>query len=257
MTTVSRQKVPFRAKLNLGHRRPEINPYIGLHETFGPPVITAEQAVGCRGRWDEVFGRAAPLHLEVGAGNGFFLAGMAQKHPERSFVGIEIRYKRVVLCARKIQAAGLKNARIARYDAWWLDDLFEAGSVSGLYVNHPDPWKRDRQANKRLMGEYFAAFAAWVLKPGATLRLKSDHAPNLDQLAAGAEGLPLRLVDRSSDVRQRLPWPEEDDVTTNYQSKFDKRELPVHALLLERTDDALPPALAAQFGPGRQTLGEE
>lgn len=234
MSKTGRDRRPFRDKVHGRPSKSEINPYVELHETFGPPVLTAHQAIDFRADWSACFGRAAPLHVEVGSGNGFFLAGMADRHPEQNWLGIEIRYKRVVLCARKIRAAGLAHARICRYDAWWLDDLFGPASLAGLYVNHPDPWMKNSQAGKRLMGRYFAELAAWTLQVGAELRLKSDFPGNLDGLLAGAVGLPLRVLGRSDDVRTQLPWDAADDVTTNYQSKFDRRDAPVYALRMVR-----------------------
>lgn len=251
---------PFREKVHGRLLRADINPYVEQHATFGPPVVTADEALDWARRWSDCFGRAAPLHVEVGSGNGFFLAGMAARHPDQNWLGIEIRFKRVILCARKIQAAGAQHARILRYDAWWLDDLFDEASVDGLYVNHPDPWMKSTQAEKRLMGRYFAEFAAWVLKPGAELRLKSDFAPNLDGLIAGAEGLPLKVLGRSDDVRNAgLPWDPTDDITTNYQSKFDRRDAPVHALRMVRVEGPAAPPTAARQGPSDapSALGDE
>ena len=252
MSHTGRHHRPFRDKAHARPARSEVNPYVELHERFGPPVVTADAALDWTGRWAACLGRAAPLHVEVGSGNGFFLAGMATRHPGRNWVGIEIRYKRVVLCARKLQAAGVQHARIVRYDAWWLDDLFGAGSIDGLYVNHPDPWVKANTARKRLMSRYFAEFASMALKPGAELRLKSDFAPNLDGLVEGATGLPLQVLGRSSDVRRHgLPWDVEDDVTTNYQSKFDRKESPVHALRMVRIPGPSPTLSAARQGePG-------
>jgi len=247
MSNFGRQNRPFREKVHGRPQKSETNPYVELHATLGPPVITAHEALDHAGNWDACFGRSAPLHLEVGSGNGFFLAGMAARHPERNWLGLEIRFKRVVLCARKIQAAGITNARISRYDAWWLDDLFGEASLSGLYVNHPDPWKKKKEARKRLMGRYFAEFAAWALKPGAELRLKSDFPGNIEGLVGAIDGLPLTVVGRSDDVRRSLPWDAGDDITTNYQSKFDKKDAPVYAVRLVRgPGEASPPSAARQ-----------
>ena len=222
---------------------PNLNPHLRRHVEWGPPVLTATDAAALRGRWADAFPRAQPLHLEVGPGNGFHLAAMAARHPDRNWLGVEIRYKRVVLCAKKIEAAGATdNARICRYDAWWLDDLFVPGEVAGLYVNHPDPWTKDRHEKKRLMGPFFAAWAARAMAEGASLRLKTDHRPNVERLVAAFDGLPLRVVGRSDDVAANgLPWPEDDDVRTNYQSKFDKRGEPIYAMLAERVAGEAPP----------------
>jgi len=229
----------FRDLLPEEYARPDINPYLKLHREYGPPVLTASEAKPMRGQWARAFNESrAPLHVEIGPGNGFFLAGMAAKHPDQSWLGLEIRFKRVILCAKKIQAAGVANARIARYDAWFLDDLFEPEEVAGIYVNFPDPWMRERDEKKRLMGPAFAAWASRALKPGGLLRLKSDHGPNLDRLVAASAGHPMEVVDRSDDVdKQGLPWPAEDDIITNYQSKFIAKGEPVHALLMRRQSD--------------------
>ncbi len=235
MSETSERRV-FRQRAAEESGYADLNPYIRLHREFGLPAIPAERALPLRGRWHEHFGRQAPLHLEVGSGNGFFLSGMAARHPEQDWVGIEIRYKRVILCARKIQAAGLQNARIVRYDAWSLDDLFEPGSLDGLYVNHPDPWPKESQADKRLLGGPFVAFAARALKPGACLRLKTDFAPNVELLRCSIEGLPFEVIGETDDIRRDGPPWGEDDVITNYQRKFYQRGLPVLALWVRRRE---------------------
>ena len=239
----------FVDRLPEDYTNPEQNPHLVAHREHGPPVLTASDAASFRGDWARCFGRQAPLHVEIGSGNGFFLAALAARNPAWNVLGIEIRYKRVMLCARKIQAAGASHARIARYDAWYLDDLFEPGSVDGLYVNHPDPWPKDRHEKNRLISRWFLEEASIFLKPGGWLRVKSDFLDNVDRiprlLAADADGnpldpLPLRIDGRSEDVTTGpAPWP--DDIETNYQSKFRKRGLPVYAIQLTRTDAPWPP----------------
>ena len=225
---------PFDTRSEEAFRDPDLNPYMKLHRAFGPEVLPADQGPGFKGRWDEAFGRKAELHLEIGPGNGFFLSGMAARHPEWNWLGVEIRFKRVVLTATKLRAAGVHNARVLRYDAHHLDDLFAEGEVAGLYVNHPDPWTKTGRAKHRLLLRPFAEWACRALRPGAPVRIKSDYHPNLDDFQGLLEGLPLRVVARVDDLRRDgAPWGE-DDVTTNYQSKFDKRGLPVAGLLLVR-----------------------
>ncbi len=227
------------------YSRPDLNPYLRLHRSYGPPVILGGDAPGFRGDWSAAFGgRQAPLHVEIGSGNGFFLAGMAARRPDWNWLGLEIRFKRVVLCARKIDAAGVTNARIARYDVHQLDDLFTAGSIAGLYVNFPDPWSKKRNAKKRLLARRFAEWVARALRPGAVLRVKTDDPPNVDRICASLDGLPLTLAGRIDDVaRDGLPWPAEDDIVTNYQSKFHKVGTPVFAVKIIRASTS--PSLAA------------
>jgi tRNA (guanine-N7-)-methyltransferase len=217
--------------------RPELNPYLALHREVGDLILPAIEAWKFRGRWADVFGRAAPLHLEVGSGNGSFLAGMAALHPECDFLGVEIRYKQTVLAARKLEKAGAQNGRVIRYHAGFLDDLFEPGCLSGLYVNHPDPWPKPRHDKHRLMSRWFLEDAASLLRPGARFRLKTDYPPNVARLEAALRSLPalpFELTGRSEHiVRDGAPWP--DDVETNYQSKMRLRNIPVLAVELVRT----------------------
>ena len=212
---------------------PDLNPYLQEHLQYGPPVLTSEQAHAGRGRWAEVFGREAPLHVEIGAGNGFFLAGMAAAHPDRDWVGLEIRFKRVIQTARKLDRAGVTNARIARYDVRHLVDLFEPASVTAFYLNHPDPWPRERQAKNRLLQDWWLDEILALLTPGGELRLKTDHLINVEALMELLPGRPVTLLGRSDDVAgDGAPW--EGDVTTNYQSKFDKKGEPVYAVRVRR-----------------------
>lgn len=231
-------------------RHPDANPYLHTHRAFGRPLIPADEAWTLRGRWAEEFGREAPLHLEIGSGNGFFLAGLAGLQPAWNLVGVEIRYKRTVMVAKKLVEAGAEHARICRYDATCLDDLFEPGSLAGIYVNHPDPWPKARHEKNRLISRWFLEDVVRLLRPGGHFRLKSDHRPNVDRavhlLDHGPDDealphLPLRVSVRSDDVNAGGPaWS--DDVVTNYQRKFLERGEPVYALEFLRTaDDAADP----------------
>jgi tRNA (guanine-N7-)-methyltransferase len=207
---------------------PDLNPYVASHRTFGAEVLPASEAPGYRGRWHERFGRVAPLHLEVGSGSGFYLSGMAGLHPEADWIGIEVRYKRVVTAGSKLRALGVTNAVCARYDAMLAEDLFEPGSLAGVHVNHPDPWAKDRHAKHRLIGRPFLEVVARLLAPGGQLRLKTDFPPHVDALLEAAEGLfAVKAVQR--DVKAGgAPWP--DEVRTNFQRKADEKGVAVAAV---------------------------
>jgi tRNA (guanine-N7-)-methyltransferase len=232
----------------LSGRRDHVNPYFKSHREFGSPLIPACEAWKWRGRWGACFGREAPLYLEIGAGNGFFLVEVALRNPDANIIGLEIRYKRTVLCARKLRKSKLDNARILRYHAAYLDDLFEDGALDIIYVNHPDPWSKTRHEKNRLISRWFLEDVTHLLKPGGCLRIKSDCRENVDRvpqlLSAGREGgdmpfLPLRVSGRSDDVTTGpAPWP--DDIETNYQSKSRKRGEPVYAIELTRENAPFP-----------------
>jgi tRNA (guanine-N7-)-methyltransferase len=223
------------------YTHPDANPFVREHREHGRPLLPADIAQTWRGRWDECFDRAAPLHVEIGSGNGIFLSRLAERHPEWNILGIELRFKRTVMCAEKITKVGAKHALITRYHAAFLDDLFDPATLCGLYVNHPDPWSKRRHEKNRLISRWFLEDTARLLKPGAWFRLKSDFKPNIDRVEGllthdedkQPSPLPFTLTGRNEDViTGPAPWA--DDIETNYQSKFRKRGLPVYALELVR-----------------------
>lgn len=221
---------------------PDLNPHVRDHMQFGKPVLTATQAAEHYGRWDELFGRSAPLVLEVGCGNGFFLDGLAGLRPDYNLFGIEIRYKRVMQTGIKLRKSGREHAMVARYDGWFLDDLFQDGDLHGVHVNHPDPWPKGKHSKNRLLSRPFLEDMARFIKPGGFLRVKSDFFHNIERtetfIDRTLEGepldkLPFEVVGRESDVNANgAPWV--DDVATNYQLKFKRMGEPVYAIELRR-----------------------
>ncbi len=227
---------------------PDLNPYVREHHEYGLPVMPAATAATFFGRWHEAFGREAPLVMEIGTGNGFFITELARRNPDWNVLGIEIRYKRVMQTGYKIRNAGLTNAIIARYDAWFLDDILADGCLAGLWVNHPDPWPKRSHDKHRLLGRPFMEEVARVVEPGGFLNVKSDTRYNVERVETFIDRtlhgeplppLPLEVVGRSEDViTGEAPWP--DDIETNYQSKFRKKGEPVYAIALRRMNAAPP-----------------
>lgn len=231
----------FRDRLPDEFERPEVNPYLAMHRAYDACLLPASEAWRHRDDWATAFGRSAPLHLEIGSGNGFFLSGLAAAHPDWNVLGVEIRYKRVVLCAKKIVDRGITNAKIARYHAAYLDDLVPPQSLEGIYVNHPDPWPRHREEKNRLISRWFLEDCVRLLRPGGRLRIKSDFPPNVERVGellsdTHLPPLPLTIVGRSNHVvRDGAPWP--DDIETNYQRKKRIEGVPVLALDVLRGPD--------------------
>ena len=218
-----------------------VNPHVALHREL-PDVIPAENAASFRGRWADAFASPGPVILEIGSGNGFYLSGMAAQRPELRWLGLELRFKRVVLAARKLQVAGLTNGRLVRFDAYNLDRIFSAGELAGVHINHPDPWAKDRQAHRRIISLPILSQLAGFVRSGGELRLKTDFKPHIEallecvdqlRLAAGEATAPWSVIGTSDDILHTgAPWS--NDVCTNYQRKFNEKGLPVYGAWLRR-----------------------
>ena len=232
---ISDSRLIFTDPLPQDMPNPELNAHVEQYFAFGEPVLLGRDAKQYKGKWAELFGREAALCLEIGSGNGFFLEGMAQKYPDRNWLGVEIRYKRVVMTAKKLQRSNISNARITRYDNWCLDELFAENELQGLYTNHPDPWSKKSQAKKRILSLPFARWVAYALESGAEWRIKTDFATHIDTMLEIVEELPFEIIGVSRDAHNDgFPWEMSEDITTNYERKFIDRSLPIHALRLRR-----------------------
>ena len=99
----------------------------------------------------DVFGRKAPLEVEVGFGTGEYLVRMAAASPERDFLGFEQCAKRILKTLRKIHEARLTNVRLMRLDAVWaFRYLLQERSLARVHCLFPCPWPKKRHVRHRL-----------------------------------------------------------------------------------------------------------
>ena len=137
-----------------------------------------------------VFGRAAPLVVEIGFGMGSTTAAIAAAAPERNFLGIEVHPPGVGALLQRIAAEGLDNVRIVQHDAVEvLESMIAPASLAAVHVFFPDPWHKKRHHKRRLIQPAFVALLASRLAPGATLHCATDWQPYAEQILAvlGAE----------------------------------------------------------------------
>lgn len=159
--------------------RGEINPYVEKLGDWAPVALDSEAAEGHRGHWRERIGvpPSAPLHLEIGPGNGFFLRDLAAREQGAAIVAVEIRFKRVWLAAKKSLEAGHRHVRVVHHHAGYLTDLFEPGELDRIWLNHPDPWPKDRHHKHRLLQPAFVETLRSLIRTGGEFWLKSDFQP--------------------------------------------------------------------------------
>lgn len=123
----------------------------------------------------EIFGREAPLVVEVGSGQGHQILHAAEAHPEKNFLAIEVFRAGLARTVIRAVDAGLENLRLAEVNApELLEKYLPAGSVSEVWVFFPDPWKKTKHFKRRLISADFARIAHHALAEGGVLRLATD-----------------------------------------------------------------------------------
>lgn len=145
-----------------------------------------------------VFGRTAPVVLEIGFGMGFTTAEVAAAQPDTDFIGIEVHGPGVGSMFKLISERGLTNVRVIQHDAVEvLRDMIPDASLAGVHVYFPDPWPKKRHLKRRLIQAPLVAQLAARLVPGGYFHCATDIEDYGQQMldVLGAEPLLENTVD--------------------------------------------------------------
>ena len=122
-----------------------------------------------------VFGRRAPLVVEVGFGRGDVLLEAAAARPDRDYIGLEVHAPGIGYLLARVHDRGLENVRVLFGDAREaLLHRFRESSLDEVWILFPDPWPKARHHKRRLVRPDFAALAASRLRPGGRILAATD-----------------------------------------------------------------------------------
>ncbi|AKU89968.1 tRNA (guanosine(46)-N7)-methyltransferase TrmB [Vulgatibacter incomptus] len=125
--------------------------------------------------WRQIFGRQAPLEVEIGSGMGGFALGQAEAHPEIDLVAIEVRKKLARETAEKARSRGLRNLYVLDTDAKViLPRMFAPRSIDVIHIQFPDPWWKAKHHDRRLVEDRFGILLYSLLRPGGLLEVRTD-----------------------------------------------------------------------------------
>jgi tRNA (guanine-N7-)-methyltransferase len=125
-----------------------------------------------------LFGRSAPLVVDLGCGNGRFLIGSALRHPDFDHIGIDILPMVLRYATRRGNQRGLGNLRFAAIDAQrFVASYLAPATVREIHCYHPQPFHDPRDVNKRLLTPAFLAQVHGALEPAGSFFVQTDNAP--------------------------------------------------------------------------------
>jgi tRNA (guanine-N7-)-methyltransferase len=179
-------------------------------------VLQYPQAI--KGKWKDHFSNHSAITLELACGKGEYTVGLARMHPNRNFIGVDLKGNRIWVGAKKALNENLDNAAFLRTHIDKITDYFEAGEVKEIWITFPDPQLRVSHAKKRLTHPKYLRLYQQILQPGGLIHLKTDS-PDLYQftlLVIRMYGLPLHTAwDNVYAEETRTP---ELDIKTHYES---------------------------------------
>lgn len=130
-----------------------------------------------------LFKQEQPLEVEIGAGDGSFLANYAAATPHCNFIGVERLLGRLRKVDRKGRRAGLKNLALLRIEAaYFIEYLLPLRAVQAIHIYFPDPWPKKKHRKHRLIAGPFPGIARQALVPGGVVYLRTDDADYFAQM---------------------------------------------------------------------------
>jgi tRNA (guanine-N7-)-methyltransferase len=168
-------------------------------------------------RFEAIFGRQAPVELEIGVGKGRYLLDVAARHPETDFLGLEWSVKHLRIARDRAAKRGLANLRLHRGDAKHVvAALVPDATLARVHVFCPDPWPKKRHHKRRLFVPETTRHLERVLQPGGYLNVSTDYGEYFEAIVA-VVGEVTRLT-RAEDPRLAEDDPEAG--RTNYEVKY-------------------------------------
>ena len=178
-----------------------------------------------KGRWNcEHFKNDNPIILELGCGKGEYTIGLAERFPEKNFIGIDVKGARFWRGAKTAVETGLNNVAFIRTQIELIDHVFAQHEIDEIWITFPDPQIKYKRTKHRMTNPEFLNLYKQILKPEGIVNLKTDsefmHGYTLGLL----QGLGHEILYSNHNVYKNEGSPEE---VTGIQTFYEKQYLEV------------------------------
>ena len=148
------------------------------NETFDNVIQPSREQVlsgfELAGNWNSFFGNSNPIVLELGCGKGEYSVALGRRHPEKNFIGVDIKGARFWRGAKTALEEGLSNVAFLRTQIELIDRCFEPGEVSEIWITFPDPQIKYKRTKHRLVTRAFLEKYESILNRSGSIHLKTD-----------------------------------------------------------------------------------
>ena len=204
------------------------------NETFGNVIQPTRdelitESFSTKGYWNQnVFKNNNPIVLELGCGKGEYSVALAQRHPEKNFIGVDIKGARFWRGAKTAVEKNLKNVAFLRTQIELIEYAFAQNEVDEIWITFPDPQIKYKRTKHRMTNEQFLNRYKKILKPDGVIHLKTDsefmHGYTLGLL----HGQGHEVLYANHDVYRQHGSPSEvTDIQTHYESLYLEKNKPI------------------------------
>ena len=169
-----------------------------------------------KGSWNKVFNNNNEICLELGCGKGRFISNIAQKNKDKNFIAIDLKDEVLVYVKRKCEELNLENVRILSFDINYINEIFEKGEVSDIYLNFSTPWPKTKHHKRRLTHPRFLNKYLEVINSNSKIMLKTDHELFFLYLIEYLNENGFYILYKTMDLHNE----EIENIMTEYEEKF-------------------------------------
>ncbi|MBC8550821.1 MAG: tRNA (guanosine(46)-N7)-methyltransferase TrmB [Candidatus Brocadiales bacterium] len=173
-----------------------------------------------RGTWAiDHFKNGNPITLELACGKGDYTIALAEKHPDRNFIGIDMKGPRLWSGCVAAMERGLTNVAFLRIEILNLAHYFAEGEIDEIWITFPDPFLKNGSSNKRLTATRYLDAYKQVTTTGATIHLKTDSTPLFEFSLRSLRDNRCTVEEKVDDVHDDAERHEDLYIKTNYEKK--------------------------------------
>lgn len=187
-----------------------------------------------KGKWSSLFNNNNPLHIEIGMGKGQFIHELAIKHPQINYIGIEMYSSVLYRALEKRAVTDMDNLFFLRFDAKYLNEIFDKNEVSRIYLNFSDPWPKDRHAKRRLTSTNFLSIYDIILKQDGLIQFKTDNRDLFDFSVNTINDSPIWHIDELTYDLHHSEFVDEN-IMTEYEKRFVSEGKPICRFVISRS----------------------
>ncbi|MBI4947835.1 MAG: tRNA (guanosine(46)-N7)-methyltransferase TrmB [Bacteroidetes bacterium] len=198
----------------------ELRTFANVHEFL---FNERENNFKLKGKWNkEYFKNNNPIVLELGCGKGEYSIGLAERYPNKNFIGVDIKGARIWRGSKNAQEKNLKNVSFLRTQVEFIEGCFEKDEVSEIWITFPDP--QPNKEKKRLTHLIFLNRYKNILQQGGIIHLKTDslelHEFTLEVIAENKFTKIYSTADLYSESNFGENWAEATELKTHYEKLF-------------------------------------
>ncbi len=182
-----------------------------------------------KGKWNKnYFSNNNPIVLELGCGKGEYTVNLAEKHPEKNFIGIDYKGARLWRGAKTSHENKLKNVLFIRTKIDMIERFFDANEITEIWITFPDP--QPKKERKRLTSPFFINRYKNILSKNGVVHLKTDNLDFFNYTLETIDKYNHRLIHYFNDIH-RLPLHNEiTTIQTHYEKMFVAQGIKIHYL---------------------------